>query len=73
MGQGWVRYGRRGKVRFVRYGMFSLGKAGAAWCGEVRRGSVGYGRLKPERRKSEVGRHKQKAILIRHKQVQSVR
>jgi hypothetical protein len=37
--------------------------------GKVRYGRVRYGRLKPERRKREVGRYKQKAILIRHQQV----
>lgn len=40
--------------------------------GLVRFGMAGHGRLKPERRKNEVGRHKQKAILIRNQQVQSV-
>lgn len=63
--------GRQGEVCYgeVRQVVAWSGQAGAAWCGEVRCGSVGYGRLKPERRKNEVGRHKQKAILIRHQQV----
>ena len=70
------RHGGSWQVR-VRHGLVGFGMAVGASLGEVRFGLLrsGWdrrGRLKPERRKSEVGRHKQKAILIRHQQVQSV-
>jgi len=55
-----------------RFGRVRNGKAGGSWQVRVRLGKARHGRLKPERRKSEVGRYKQKAILIRHQQVQSV-
>jgi len=66
------RYGGSWQGR-ARYGLVGFGTAGVARRGMVGLGAVRHGRLKPERRKSEVGRHKQKAILIRHRQVQSVR
>ena len=65
------RYGGSWQGR-ARYGLVGFGTAGVARRGMVGLGAVRHGRLKPERRKSEVGRHKQKAILIRNQQVQSV-
>jgi hypothetical protein len=49
-----------------RFGRVRNGKAGGSWQVRVRLCRARHGRLKPERRKSEVGRHKQKTILIRH-------
>lgn len=68
-----ARFGWQGKVRFGSAWQARCGVArwGLARCGLAMQGR--YGRLKQERRKSEVGRYKQKAILIRHRQVQSVR
>ena len=65
---------RKGLAGFGGYGglwqgRVRNGKAGGSWQVRVRLGKARHGRLKPERRKSEVGRHKQKAILIRHQQV----